>query len=165
MSETETSMIEMYVKGKSLKQVAAAHGVSDMMIRDVLKRNKVPRRPRGGANFKPKPIDEAKVLRLYQEGAAVKVIAKDLGVDHNRVRKIIVDAGLTRHYAALNETLAAEIKTLRQRHKWPWSKLEHRTGVSRSALRNVVEGRSWKHVQPADFVPGVDDVCSESTGA
>jgi IS30 family transposase len=152
MQLNEALIIEQYGQERSTRDIAKEHGVTATTIRNVLKRNGVALRPRGGNNTKRKALDNALILRLYAEKMSVTAIAKQLGADKRRVMQVIVSAGQFRGYRKLDETIVAEVKTLRRRHKWTWAQLIERTSVSYTSLWFAVNGPEWKYVPEAEYV-------------
>lgn len=87
-----------YAAGKTLDELAQAHGTSAGRVRNLLLEAGVTLRSRGGATRKPDPKRKAlatKVAGQYAKGATLAELAEQHGVSAATARNLVLAAGGT----------------------------------------------------------------------
>lgn len=83
--ELENKIIEIYNSGKSMKQIGNDFHISNTTVFNVLKRNNIKTRTKGGI-YK---INDTNVIELYKAGNSSSDIAKKYNVTHNTIINIL----------------------------------------------------------------------------
>lgn len=91
VSADDQRLVDRYVAGRSLSQVAAEFGVSPNKVTNALKRAGVPRRP-GGASPKHRLGHPERVAERYGEGLSKAAVAAEFGVSVWAVTKALKTA-------------------------------------------------------------------------
>lgn len=79
----EAKIVELYKRGKTLKEIGVVYGVSETTISRVLERLKVPTRPDGRKydNFGEKFVE------MWNEGISIPKMAKEFNVHERTIRR------------------------------------------------------------------------------
>jgi very-short-patch-repair endonuclease len=138
--------IELYLSGKSSKQVQAATGVSaSMVIRELHRRGIEPRTGR-------LPIEPSEVAQAYLAGEAEWSIAKRLGVSRPLITRRLKEAGVTRR--TLSEITTMQMAGLSEDERRAQVAGANRAARGRKAsIDERMKRASTKEVAPAPPSP------------
>lgn len=89
--ERLAQLTEMYAQGLSTVQIGKLTGIDPSWVHRILRRAGVEQRHKEDY---ARPIDSAEVIARYQAGQGVGRIKTDLRVDADRVRAVLVEAGI-----------------------------------------------------------------------
>lgn len=97
-NEYDKEICDRYIKGESLSQLADAYDTTEPSIRNILKRNDVPRRPKG--NSTGHWLDEhiPTIRNMLSEGYTLKAIAQRFGVRPGTISYHLKINGFGRKY-------------------------------------------------------------------
>jgi len=90
--DEEERIIEAYLRGDPVAEIAARHGVSVSTIYDVLYRRGI--MPSMRRRRRVTPDEEAEILRLRMEGLGVTEIARRLGRSPSTIHAVLKRRGL-----------------------------------------------------------------------
>lgn len=102
---TKAEVSRLYLdQNKTVPQIAATYGYSEMAMARLMDAWGIPRRPRG--YFQPKLDDTtvADILNRYRAGGTVPRIADELHLPRTVIRQEVEDAGITRPRRRVSET-------------------------------------------------------------
>ena len=91
-SERDSKIAEMYRQGKSRLVIAKEMGIKDSTVREALKRTKVKMRRMGVSPIFNKEEREAIRNKFNAGGRSMLSIAKELGVSHGVINRIVNDS-------------------------------------------------------------------------
>lgn len=93
--EHDAAIVQLYQQGRSLREIAQQFGVSVQPIRRILREHQVPQR-RGGKRSAWNGSAEQRemVIALYAAGSSIAEIARRFTCRDERIRVVLVDAGL-----------------------------------------------------------------------
>ncbi|MGW0486171.1 helix-turn-helix domain-containing protein [Nonomuraea sp. NPDC003214] len=139
-----------YTGGRSIRDLAAAHGCSQKTVFDMLVEAGVVRRPDAGRS-QPLPEDKRQQLvAAYRAGVAIAEIVAQFGVSDVTARRIAADAGLPRRRPASRRRLNyRRIRSMAARGKSP-AAIAAAVGSSPAYIRALLNGRTaTAHRSPA----------------
>jgi transposase-like protein len=84
-------LIEAYLLGATIKDLAAEHDIHRVTVMDHLRRNEIPRRS-DSIRWTPEQLVE--VSDLYREGNSIRVLGERYGLDPSTVAKRLKRAGV-----------------------------------------------------------------------
>lgn len=90
--ETELKIIDKYNSGASMKVTGEVFGVSAVTVKNILERNNIPKRTRGGIYRIPGDV----VIARYQSGESCQSIADDYKVTFNTISNILEKNNIAR---------------------------------------------------------------------
>jgi hypothetical protein len=135
-------VIETYAKGHSIRVTAGIVGCSRTMVRKVLDKNGIARRPRGGNNSRARPLDADRIVSLYEvEGLNAVKVARKLRISARRVTDVLNAVGVRRRrmQQPLTMKVAVEAAYLRNAQRLPWAEIVKQLGVARGTLQAAVK--------------------------
>jgi hypothetical protein len=99
--KVELKIIELYKLGKSMKFIGNELGLNATTVFNVLKRNSVQSRTKGGINELPADL----IINKYREGHSCQEIANDLNVTFHTISNILEKYGIRRNNRYKNKSL------------------------------------------------------------
>lgn len=93
--DQEQLIITEYLAGRTLKELVATYGGSDVSITNVLKRNNIPRRPSyRRSNWVGDEQTKADVISRYQNGESIESLAKSYVTSETNIRDTLKEANV-----------------------------------------------------------------------
>ena len=93
----DDEVVERYLGGESVRQVADAIKVSENYVRRALARNGVALR--STPRYWGKRVDDDEVIGRYMAGATMQQVATEMGLTSSRVRGALIRNGVARRHA------------------------------------------------------------------
>jgi Mor family transcriptional regulator len=91
--ETEQKIAQEYIDGGAFKGLAKKYGCNFVTIRNVLKRQNVKSRRRGGLFRRLITEDKEKLMSMWNAGKSQSFIAKELGASQTVISRAILECG------------------------------------------------------------------------
>lgn len=99
--EIEEKVIKSYLKGNSCNSVAAQLGINSVTVLNILKRNNITTRTKGG--IYKLPVDD--IIRDYRNGIRIIELAKKYNVHERTIYNYLESVGEERDYIYINKSL------------------------------------------------------------
>ena len=136
----DNEVIQLYQSGRTLRQVADAFAIGVDRVLKVLKRNHIPRRPRGNGPGAPS-ARHFQIAAVYQSGKTLEATGKIFGITRERVRQVLVKVGVpSRRVARFSSALGDRVARLYQRGQ-TIEAAAAAVGVSAFTARNMLVER------------------------
>lgn len=86
---TERAIAAEYLAGRTMKEIAALHGIHRVTVSEVLTRTSTSKRPKG---MSPVQVDTA--ARLYESGISLANVGAQIGFDASTIRTMLLRRGV-----------------------------------------------------------------------
>lgn len=142
--ELERQVVELYERGRSMRQIAEQLPLSSTAVRGVLVRHGVPIRPPYITYTVVQRVPDEwlrNVVELYESGLTVEQVAERIGRTYNTAHHHLQRAGVLRTHA-LPEHVREEIIRLRKAEGLIYREIAARCDVSVSTVCRVLTGKS-----------------------